>query len=213
MEARNNNILMKVCGMRDPDNIAEVSRLAPDFLGFIFYPPSPRYVGEDFKMPALPTGIRRVGVFVNESNVVIQQKVNDHALDYVQLHGSESVEQCRDLKASGMGVIKVFSVDDEMDFVVTQPYRDAVDYFLFDTKGKYYGGNAVRFSWDVLSRYDQEVPFFLSGGIAPEHMAQINQLENMNLIAIDVNSGVEVRPGFKDARKIEAMKTKLNVKT
>ncbi|HEU5145241.1 MAG TPA: phosphoribosylanthranilate isomerase [Chryseosolibacter sp.] len=207
-----NNIGMKVCGMRDPGNIADVSRLHPDFLGFIFYAPSPRYVGDDFKMPPFPSTIRRVGVFVNETNAVILQKVKEHQLDFVQLHGGESVQQCRELKTSGVGVIKVFSVDDETDFSITQSYRDAVDYFLFDTKGKLYGGNAVRFNWEVLSRYDQSVPFFLSGGITPDHVTEINDLEKLNLVAIDVNSGVEVRPGWKDPQRIEEIKAKLNDK-
>lgn len=213
METQKKNIGMKVCGMRDPGNIAEVSQLHPDFLGFIFYPPSPRYVGEDFKMPTLPADIRRVGVFVNEANAVILQMVRDHSLDFVQLHGHESVDQCRELKAKGVGVIKVFSVDDEMDFEITHGYRDTVDYFLFDTKGNLYGGNAMRFNWDVLARYDLNVPFFLSGGIAPEHVSDIKRLENINLVAIDVNSGVEVRPGLKDPRRIEAIKLKLNDKS
>lgn len=206
------NIRIKVCGMRDPGNIAEVSQLQPDFLGFIFYAPSPRFVGEDFRMPALPSTISRVGVFVNETTGVILEKVKAHALEFVQLHGQESVEQCRSLKASGVGVIKVFSVDDETDFSNTEAYRDAVDYFLFDTKGKFYGGNAMRFNWDVLRRYDQRVPFFLSGGIRPEHMEEINALSDLNLAAIDVNSGVEVRPGYKDTHKIKAIKAKLNDK-
>ena len=205
-------IQMKVCGMRDPGNIAEVSRLHPDFLGFIFYRPSPRFVGEDFKMPQLPSNIRRVGVFVNETNSVIMQKVEAHSLNFVQLHGDEGVEQCRELKAKGVGVIKVFSVDDDTDFAITHPYRGAVDYFLFDTKGKLYGGNAVRFNWDVLSRYDQSVPFFISGGIAPDHMGEIKKLKDMNLLAVDVNSGVELRPGFKDPDRIQAIKTELNAK-
>ena len=205
-------IRMKVCGMCDVGNITDVSEIRPDFLGFIFYAPSPRYVGADFKMPQLPAGIRRVGVFVNEINEVILQKVAEHGLDFVQLHGQETPAQCRALKEHAVGVIKVFSVDDETDFAATQNYRDVVDYFLFDTKGKYYGGNASRFDWSVLARYDQSVPFFLSGGIGPEHLKEINQLKNMNLVAIDVNSGVEVRPGFKDVHKVETIKAKLNEK-
>ena len=212
MKSMTKDIRIKVCGMRDPGNIAEVSHLLPDFLGFIFYASSPRYVGSDFKMPPLPSSIRRVGVFVNESNDAILKRVTDHGLDFVQLHGDESVAQCRELKTAGVHVIKVFSVDDEMDFGVTLPYRDVVDYFLFDTKGKLYGGNARRFNWEVLSRYDQSVPFFLSGGITPDHMGEIDELKHMNLLAIDVNSGVEVRPGLKDLGKIEAIKAKLNDK-
>lgn len=197
---------MKVCGMREPDNIVAVSRLHPDFMGFIFYKASPRYVGDDFEVPAsLDPATRRVGVFVNERNEIILEKVRKHKLDFVQLHGEETVEQCLALKEKNVGVIKVFSVDDNLDFRITEKYRDAVDYFMFDTKGKYYGGNAARFDWRMLSLYDQRIPFFLSGGIGPDHVQEIKALKNVNLAAIDVNSGVEVSPAVKDLKKIEAI--------
>ncbi len=204
-------IKLKVCGMRDPENIREVARLAPDFMGFIFYEPSPRFVGNDFRVPSdIPATTRRVGVFVNESTDGILRRVKEHDLHFVQLHGEETAAQCGELKRAGVGVIKVFSVDEDMDFSATAEYASAVDYFLFDTKGKLYGGNARRFDWKVLSRYDQKVPFFLSGGIAPEHIDEINQLEGYNLVAIDVNSGVEVTPAHKDIARIKFIQTKLN---
>ena len=118
--------------------------------------------------------------------------------------------QCRELKAAGVGVIKVFSVDEGMDFTATSNFADTVDYFLFDTKGKLYGGNARRFEWKVLTRYDRKVPFFLSGGIAPEHIDEIQQLNDHNLVAIDVNSGVEISAAFKDIDKIKAIQARLN---
>lgn len=203
-------IKLKVCGMREHDNIVAVSKLAPDFMGFIFDSGSPRYVGERFRIPeGLSTATKRVGVFVNATTEVIRKTVADCKLDFVQLHGAESVAQCREIIGDGVGVIKAFPVDDEMDFKVTEPYRGAVDYFLFDTKGKYYGGNAKRFNWDVLSRYDQRVPFFLSGGINPSHVAEIKALKGYNLAAVDVNSGVELRPAYKDTHLISAIKEQL----
>lgn len=204
---------MKVCGMREPANIVAVSRLRPDFMGFIFYSHSPRYVGENFEIPAnIDQATRRVGVFVNETHEQIAAKVTKHRLDLVQLHGQESVKECLALKEIGVGVIKVFSVDDDFDFGPTEKYMRAVDYFLFDTKGKYYGGNAARFDWGVLGRYHQRTPFFLSGGIGPHHVEEITRLKDMNLAAIDVNSGVEIAPALKDVQKIEAIKTILNRK-
>lgn len=197
--------------MKDPNNIREVAGLAPDFMGFIFYERSPRFVGEDFTMPRdIQSATRRVGVFVNESTDVILKKAKQHDLHFVQLHGGETTGQCRELKAAGIGVIKVFSVDGEIDFAPTSEFASAVDYFLFDTKGKLYGGNATRFDWKVLSRYDQKVPFFLSGGITPDHIDEINQLEGCNLVAIDVNSGVEIMPAYKDISRIRAIQAKLN---
>lgn len=204
------DINLKICGMRDQRNIREVAALGPDFMGFIFYRGTPRYVGDDFELPSdLPAAMKRVGVFVNQTTDEVLEKVRAFDLSYVQLHGTETVAQCAEIKASGVGVIKVFSVNDEMDFDQTKVYADAVDYLLFDTKGKLYGGNARRFNWDVLARYDQRIPFFLSGGITPGHIGEINLLKDLNLAAIDVNSGVEIQPGLKDVNKIKAIKATL----
>jgi phosphoribosylanthranilate isomerase len=203
---------LKVCGMRDPENILEVSRLEPDFMGFIFYAPSPRYVGDKFRMPVFSGVTKKVGVFVNEATDVILQKVHAFGLDLVQLHGNESVGQCREIKSEGIGVIKVFSVASEMDFSLTEAFRPVVDHFLFDTKGEYYGGNAKRFDWEVLMRYHGEVPFFLSGGITPEHIEDVRKLKHDHLQAIDVNSGVEIGPALKDVQQIKVIKTTLNPK-
>jgi phosphoribosylanthranilate isomerase len=206
------DIKVKVCGMRQAGNILEVSALRPDFMGFIFYRESPRYVGDDFEMPIMPEGVKRVGVFVNESTEEILRKVYRFGLDFVQLHGTETPEQCMTLKERGVGVIKVFSIGETMDFAVTEKYVNAVDYFLFDTKGKYYGGNARRFNWSVLSAYDRGVPFFLSGGIGLDHIGDLLEFEHKDLAAIDINSGVEVLPGLKDANKIKTIQFELNAK-
>lgn len=192
--------------MRDVGNVLQVASLRPDYMGFIFYPKSPRYVGADFKIPdSFPGHIRRVGVFVNESVKNILMYVERLSLDYVQLHGNETVEDCEALKKKGVGVIKVFSIDDQFDFGITSPYKHAVDYFLFDTKGKYYGGNAAKFNWGVLKQYDQSVPFFLSGGISPDDVAAVGVLKGLNLFALDVNSGVEESPGLKDVSRVKAL--------
>jgi phosphoribosylanthranilate isomerase len=201
-----NNPRLKICGMRDAENIMQVAKLQPAYMGFIFYPKSPRYVGEDFQIPAdFPAAIRKVGVFVNETTEQILKQVHRLGLAYVQLHGDEPVEQVRFLHGKGVKVIKVFSVGDDFDFAVTRPYREVVDYFLFDTKGKYYGGNAQVFDWTILKHYDQEVPFFLSGGIGPDNVENMATLSGMNLHALDVNSGVESKPGLKDLGKIEKL--------
>jgi phosphoribosylanthranilate isomerase len=199
--------------MRDENNIRDVSRLHPDYMGFIFYEKSPRYVGTGFVIPEdFPSTTKRVGVFVNATNDQILRQASKHHLDLIQLHGAEDVAQCEELKGHGLGVIKVFPVDDNMDFTETEKYNHAVDYFLFDTRGIYYGGNAKTFDWTVLERYDQTVPFFLSGGINPENVEGVKKVSGLNLQAIDINSGVEVRPAFKDVRKIEAVKDVLTTK-
>lgn len=196
---------LKICGMRDEKNILEVAALHPQYMGFIFYARSPRYVGDNFKMPTLPQSVSRVGVFVNAPTSLILDNIRRHALRYAQLHGGETVEQCEALRQEGVGVIKVFSVGDDFDFNRTRPFEDVADFFLFDTKGKYYGGNAIAFDWTVLEQYNQKVPFFLSGGIGPENAKAIQDLKGMNIHAIDINSGVEESPALKNTQKIGAV--------
>ncbi|MCX8490036.1 MAG: phosphoribosylanthranilate isomerase [Cyclobacteriaceae bacterium] len=203
-------IALKVCGNRD--NILEVSSLNPDYMGFIFYEPSPRNVGVGFEMPLLPKSIKKVGVFVNEGVERVKKLVTKFKLDFVQLHGSESVEDCKILTSFGVGVIKVFSIDTAFDFNSTVPYEGMVDYFLFDTKGKFYGGNAVSFDWNLLASYHQRVPFFLGGGLTPKNLLGLKNLPKMNLHAIDINSGVEDSPGHKDMARLEAVINILNSK-
>lgn len=203
-------ISIKICGMRDADNIRRVASLNPDYLGFIFYPESPRFVGDEFGLPEdLPASIHRVGVFVNESTDRILGLAKRVGLDSVQLHGNESVEQCNVLRGEGLTIIKVFSVSYGFDFNATKPYLPVADYFLFDTKGKHYGGNANTFDWEILKRYDQEIPFFLSGGLSPQNVVDLSSIQGMNLHALDVNSGVEDSPGLKSIEKIEAFLTRL----
>jgi len=197
-------IKLKVCGMRDGENIMQVASYQPDYMGFILYEKSPRFIGTNFPVPdTFPSSIQRVGVFVNEEPQTVLKHVKNLKLDYVQLHGNENQEQCKQFKDAGIGVIKVFSVDDAFDFTVTEPYKSYADFFLFDTKGKHYGGNAITFDWSILKNYDQETPFFLSGGINPENVSGIAELKGMNIHALDINSGVEITPGVKDVHKIK----------
>ena len=192
--------------MRDTENIKQVAALFPDYLGFIFYEQSPRYVGKSFSIPTnLPASISKVGVFVNEKSETIQLLVKRYQLDFVQLHGQELPADCERLKQFGVKIIKAFSVDSNFDFNSTMPYESMVDYFLFDTKGKKYGGNAVAFDWSLLNQYHQRIPFFLSGGLNPENIKTITTLSTMNLHALDINSGVEISPGIKDVVMIQSI--------
>jgi phosphoribosylanthranilate isomerase len=192
--------------MRDPANIAEVAALQPDYMGFIFYEKSPRFVGDDFEMPAIPVGIKKVGVFVNETTEAIVNKVNRYKLDFVQLHGNESSAQCLELKDQGVKIIKAFSVDKDFKFESVEPYANFVSYFLFDTKGKYFGGNATAFDWSLLQQYSLQIPFFLSGGISIDNVSDIHKIGTRKLHSIDVNSGVERSAGVKDLNKIKDLK-------
>lgn len=204
------NVKLKICGMRDAANIAEVAAVQPDYLGFIFYDQSPRYVGQDFDPGVLPASIKRVGVFVNEKQEKIIRTAGEYQLDFVQLHGTETVQQCESLRAAGIDVIKAFPVDHNFDFDTVKPFRNCVRYVLFDTKGTYFGGNGKTFNWLLLRKYDQFIPFFLSGGLSPENVSDVSELKNFNIHALDVNSGAEVAPGIKDIRKVKEFKQRIN---
>jgi phosphoribosylanthranilate isomerase len=203
-----NPIRLKVCGMRDANNMIEVAALHPDYMGFIFYRNSKRAVPLNFQIPNdFPSYIKRVGVFVNESASIILNLVKEFSLDFVQLHGEESPRRCEELRGAGVGVIKVFAIDAVFDFKSTALFKNAVNYLLFDTKGAEYGGTGTVFDWRMLQQYDQEVPFFLSGGLSPGNIRDVSQLRGMNLHALDVNSGVEVKPGLKDVEKIKKVQS------
>ncbi|MEL0226639.1 MAG: phosphoribosylanthranilate isomerase [Flavobacteriaceae bacterium] len=194
---------LKVCGMREPNNIAALSDLLPDYMGFIFWAPSSRYVNET--TPKLDKSIKKTGVFVDASVDYIQSSISTHQLQAVQLHGEETPNYCRLIQGFGVEVIKAFSIKDTFDFTMLEAYESCCDYFLFDTKGDLPGGNGYTFDWSLLKEYPSQKPFFLSGGIGLENTQEIKELLNTNLplYAIDVNSKFEVTPGLK---KIEALK-------
>ncbi len=207
---RESSFLVKVCGMREAENIREVEALGIDLMGFIFWPKSSRYVSE---RPAyLPTNCKRVGVFVDEDIETVKRIADDYALDYIQLHGHESPEYCAQLK--GLKLIKAFNIATTEDFKQTEPYTGIVDYFLFDTKGKSVGGNGEKFDWSVLSAYDDNTPFLLSGGIGPDDAevltSHFSPLTSKKCVGIDLNSRFEIAPGLKDINKLKDFLNALN---
>lgn len=189
-------MIVKVCGMREAENIHAIESLKIDFMGFIFYPKSPRYVKE--KPDYLPVHCQRVGVFVNASKAEILNRTKDFDLDFVQLHGNESPEQCAALKAEGLQVIKTFSIGHDYDWKNTYIYKGVADYFLFDTACPSYGGSGRRFDWKILKDYSDDTPFLLSGGIRPERLNDVLAFHHPMLAGIDLNSGFETSPGMKD---------------
>ena len=196
--------------MRETGNILAVAAVQPDYMGFIFYEHSKRFAGADFSIPpALSQHIKRVGVFVNEKLDHVLTRASNLKLDYVQLHGGETPEECKALKEHKIGVIKVFSIDRQFDFNKTKQYQAWADFFLFDTKSESYGGTGKVFDWNLLKKYDQQIPFLLSGGVSPENIQNVKMLKDMNLHAVDVNSGVETSPGIKDIAKVNSIKNML----
>ena len=192
---------IKVCGMREEDNIREVEKLGVDMIGFIFYPKSPRYVKE---VPAyLPEKAMRTGVFVNEDIDVIETHMDKFSLDFIQLHGNESPEFCRKLTNKGVRIIKAFSIANDEDLQSVNQYEGICRYFLFDTKCEQYGGSGNKFDWNVLHDYKGNTPFFLSGGISVESTEAIKNFSHPKFSGIDINSCFEVCPGKKDIKMIE----------
>ena len=190
--------LIKVCGMREAENIREAEALGVDWMGFIFWPKSSRYVAE--RPTYLPTRCKRVGVFVDEQIEQVRQIAEDYALDIIQLHGNESPEYARTL--GGRTLIKAFNIATADDLSQTRPYEGIVDLFLFDTKGRTVGGNGEKFDWTVLNAYQGATPFLLSGGIGPDDAGRIRAFRHPRCIGIDLNSRFEVSPAFKDIDRL-----------
>ncbi|ALO16359.1 N-(5'-phosphoribosyl)anthranilate isomerase [Salinivirga cyanobacteriivorans] len=195
---------VKVCGLNSLENIKALPLEDIDFLGFIFYPKSPRNVTivPDRSFMQLTSTHSRTGVFVNAPVSLIIRNVFAYGLNTVQLHGNESPDICKELKEQSLVVIKAFSVSHKFDFQTVEQYESVVDYFLFDTPTKAYGGSGHQFDWSVLKGYNGHVPFFLSGGIGPDDAAQIKAFYHKKFAGIDLNSRFEVRPGVKDSLQL-----------
>lgn len=204
---------VKVCGMKH--HIAGVAGLQPDYLGFIFWEGSPRYF--DGVLPDLPPQVKKVGVFVDAGIPFILHKIRQYGLGLIQLHGNESPGFCHELRKAILAgikgdnmirIIKVFSIKDTFDFQLLTPYEEACDYYLFDTRGKLPGGNGYAFDWQVLRDYPSGKPYFLSGGISPADLPQLDDFlkrpEAQKCHAIDVNSRFELQPGLKNTELLSA---------
>ena len=194
---------LKVCGMRSHENILALSDLKPDYMGFLFWKPSKRFVSTT--TPTLPSNIKKTGVFVDETFDEIKSLIETHQLQAIQLHGNENPIFCDRLKDLNVEIIKVFSIKKDFDFSTLAPYENVCDYFLFDTKGELPGGNGYAFDWEMLKSYPSSKPFFLSGGIGMDQLADLEDIFKLNLplYAIDVNSKFESEAGMK---KIELLK-------
>ena len=221
-------MIIKVCGMRDPENIRAVENLDIDWMGFIFWPQSPRFVsmihsragiipdynplpGEHIKNNSTAQGERpkRVGVFVDDMPQNIVTRVYNFNLDIVQLHGQENRVMIDNLRRTldpdirpGVKIMKAISVASADDVAACKEYEGAVDYFLFDTKCDCVGGGGKKFNWDLLDAYHGETPFLLSGGIGPDDAEAVKAFSHPRCIGIDLNSQFEIEPGLKDINAI-----------
>jgi phosphoribosylanthranilate isomerase len=191
---------IKVCGMKYTANREAVEQLPIDYLGFIFYPESKRFVGNNPDPRLFNTARHKVAVFVDGAVLEIIRIAQQFGFEYIQLHGKENPETCRILRDYGLKVIKAFNLNEKFNFSLLEPYESHADYFLFDTKTYLPGGSGEKFNWDILKSYSGSNHFFLSGGIKPEDTEKIRHLYHPKLFGIDLNSGFEDEPGLKNIR-------------
>jgi phosphoribosylanthranilate isomerase len=210
---------IKVCGMREPENIRALNTLDVDMMGLIFYPKSPRYVRSipvsagivpDRAASLLRPRAKLVGVFVNEMPQTVVTHAYNYRLDYIQLHGNETPTYIDNLKRTlisdilpDVKIIKAISIREADDVKRWRQYEGHIDLLLFDTKCKTVGGSGEQFDWSVLSTYDGDIPFLLSGGIGPQDAESIRQFKHPMFAGIDVNSKFEDAPAHKDIDKLQ----------
>jgi len=225
--------IIKVCGMRDVDNMRQVAALPVNWMGMIFYPSSPRFVEmtssyagfipdrakEDGNFSAEEEGLthgddadrlKMVGVFVDDMPQNIVTRVVSYHLDIVQLHGNETPTLIRNLRRTldpdirpGIKFMKVISVETADDIAKYKDYEGVADYFLFDTKCPTAGGSGQKFDWQILQQYDGNTPFLLSGGIGLDDIDALKAFSHPKCIGIDLNSRFETSPAVKDVDKIK----------
>ena len=201
--------------MKLPENILAVAGIKPDYMGFIFYRQSKRFI--DGLTPSfvkdLPAEIKKTGVFVNEELNRVAEMALLYGLNAVQLHGTEPVKYCMALKGllvdTGIEIIKAFGVNETFDFAKLGAYVSSVDHFLFDTQTPDHGGSGIAFNWEVLDNYRLDKSYFLSGGIGLGSIAALKDITDTRLYGIDVNSKFELTPGLKDIDRLIDFKKQL----
>ena len=215
-------IKLKVCGLTKLDQIVELMQMNIDFLGFIFYEKSPRYVLNALTLNEIKSIQHRgkVGVFVNENIATIHEISEKAGLNYIQLHGDETedfiIELRQNLKEE-VKIIKVFRIpiviprneESQRFFTSLIAVQNDIDYVLFDTDSESFGGTGKTFDWQILNELEINIPYFLSGGISEENIENIKQLE-LQPFALDINSKFEIEPGNKNINKIKIVKNLLH---
>ena len=193
----NNELKIKVCGMREAVNIQQLVKLPIDYIGFIFYEKSARCVLEKPAV-SIPSNIKKVGVFVNADKETIHKKIKEFDLQVVQFHGNESVDLCEEIKNLGIETFKAFGIDYDFKWENIASYIEKVDYFLFDTKSEQYGGTGQTFNWEKLKDYPYSTPYWLSGGLSLENIQEAANFKDNRLYGLDLNSKFEIKPGIKN---------------
>ena len=195
---------IKICGLREAENIQAVAELKPDYMGFICYAPSPRYAAElhTDALAALSENIDKTAIFVNEDAETITKLIDTYNFDAIQLHGNEDAEFCGQFMDK-VAVVKAFGIDQNFDFEQLKPFIGHVDYFLFDTKTAKHGGSGLTFDWSLLDKYKLDIPFFLSGGLSLDNLDTVKAIDHPQFYGVDLNSKFETEPGLKDIDKLK----------
>ena len=210
------NLKLKVCGLTQLTQIQELISLNTDFLGFIFYEKSPRFVLNHLSLEEISeiNHQGKVGVFVNESIEKIAEITEKAKLSFIQLHGDEDekfILQLRQILGNNIKIIKVIRIGnqsfDELQKTINQQ-PSTVNYLLFDTDSKAFGGTGKTFDWQILNEIEIPIPYFLSGGISLENIHQLSTINHQPL-ALDINSKFEIEPGIKNLEKIKIFKSLL----
>lgn len=191
---------IKICGMRDAENVKEVAALEPDYMGFIFYDKSSRYCGgiDPAIVKGLPDEVEPVMVTVNMDEEDIIKIAERYGFRTIQLHGHETPELCFSLRSRGMKVVKAAGIRSAESLELLEEYEGAVDAFLLDTYCSTKGGSGRKFDWSILKSYDLDVDFLLSGGIGPQDAEVVKKFDHPRFAGIDLNSRFETSPAVKD---------------
>lgn len=198
---------IKICGLSTPETVTSAIEHGADFIGLVFYPPSPRHVEIEvakYLTSQVPDNVEIVGLFVNPNDQTLLEVLNDVPLSMIQLHGGERPERVREIKETfNLPVMKAVPIEHKEDLESITQYEDVADWLLFDAKGKELpGGNGIAFDWSILKDYSGSKPWMLAGGLTPDNVAEA--LKVLSSDAVDVSSGVESTPGQKDPHKIES---------
>lgn len=205
-------MIIKCCGMNNPESIRSLAALGLDLMGFIFWNGTARAALQldPAVLDVLPVSMGRVGVFVNEDYKFILPVTGNYGLSHVQLHGQESPELCERIRCTGLKVIKAFPVACAEDLKVVSQYEGSCDYYLFDSKSILPGGSGMQYDWSLLEHYKGATPFLLSGGIRSQDAKRILQFRHPQFAGIDINSRFETAPGVKDVALIRQFIKEIN---
>ncbi len=211
------NTKVKICGLSTPETLTEALENGADFIGLVFYPPSPRYVElevANYLANFIPKHIERVGLFVDPDDKLLEETLHAVPLTMIQLHGRETPERVADIKEKfSLPIIKAIPISNAADLTKSQEYEAIADWLLFDAlpttnpqadgqSDALPGGNGIAFDWSLLKDYQGTKPWMLAGGLAPENISEA--LQTLSPDAVDVSSGVESTAGTKDIAKIRS---------